>query len=197
MINGDTYQINNEYDTQRLHGENVSLWIYGRGTYPSDLLYEIWRTLKDEDALHLMFPDYFKWPQKSSFDQRMDLGKFVQLATDWGENACLLVAQHKAKDFAGYILFTDLLPGYDGKVHVFFKRRYWGKIAREGTALAYDFAKNCLRLKRLWDFVCWHHAVRIAQDFGFKEVAVLPKFQTVNGKEYDMHVLVLEFEGGA
>lgn len=194
MDNGHDIEINENYDLQRLHGENVSLWIYQRGQFPSDLLYEIWATLRDENALHLMFPDSFRWPQERRFDIRMDLTEFIKIFTQWGESACLLMAQYESKDFAGYILFTEVLPGCDAKVHVFFKRKYWGSVAREAVGMAYDYAKNCLRLKRLWDWVCWRHARAIAREFGFKPVAILPKYQIVNGKEYDMHILVLNFE---
>ena len=167
-----------------LSGQHVRLYPYVRGAFPRETLYALWRAVEDDGAAARLF--YAQPALEES--HRGDLTEFIAYFTD--PKRVLYIAQSlKTDQVAGMVWFDDIQVGHRAAANVFFRRRYWGAAAGEGSRLALDAAFETMGVAAIWAYTPWPHAVRHAERAGMREVAVLPEFICIEGRPHDLHVL--------
>lgn len=167
-----------------LQGQHVRLYPYQREGFPRDVLYACWKAMEDDGAALKLF-----YAQPAASDaQRGDLTEFVAYMTD-PKRLVYLAQSLKTDELAGMVWFDDIQPGHRAAANVFFRRRFWGPAAAEGSRLALGQAFVTLNLASIWAYTPWPNAVRHAQRAGMRPITVLPAFVLVGGTPRDIHIL--------
>lgn len=167
-----------------LQGQHVRLYPYARGAFPRNVLYAAWRLVEDDGAA----PKLFYAQPAATEAQRGDLEEFVTYFTD-PKRRLYLAQSLKTDELAGMVWFDDIQPGHRAAANVFFRRRFWGAAALEGSRLALGHAFAVLNLASIWAYTPWPNAVRHAQRAGMEMMACLPGFVMIEGVPRDIHVL--------
>ena len=165
-------------------GQHVRLHLFSRSSFPRQTLYTLWRYVEDAGAYRQLF--YAQPVQDET--ERGDLIEFVNYFTD--PKRIMFIAQSlKTNDVAGMVWFDDIQPGWKAAANIFFRRRYWGQPALEGTKLGLRQMFDTLKLESIWAYTPWKHAITHAERAGMIRVALLPGFVRIDGAPRDIHVL--------
>ncbi|MBI3937143.1 MAG: GNAT family N-acetyltransferase [Betaproteobacteria bacterium] len=171
----------------RLVGEHVRLWPYVRGYFPRHALYVLWQMMEAERAAPLLF---YGRPGRADLPEATqgDLVDFIRcFEPQEGRRALLLVQGLRSGETEGMVWFDDFTP-HRCAINMFYRRRAWGTVAREGSRLACGYAFENFGVKSIWGYSPFPLAVRHAEAIGFRILAVLPRYAWVNGKAQDMSV---------
>ena len=175
-----------------LTGQHVSLYPYDRRYMPPETLYTLWQILREEGADKKVF--WNSSPTAGTQDTAGDLVSFVKMFSPEPPTIRKLWIAMSTEDptqIAGAFWLDDFYHGIRASVSVFYRRRFWGKVAREGGFLACRYAFEALEIPSLWCYTPWKTAQHHAESVGFRLIARLPKFVSVAGTPSDLLVMRL------
>lgn len=174
-----------------LTGASVQLWPYSRGLYPRDMLYTLWRLVEAEGGAETLFHSQMGG-ESDPYPWRGDLTEFVKYMDDPCRRIVLMAMQ--GESLVGVVWFDDLVAGHRAAYNLFFRRRAWGTVAHEATALALRYGFDVLGVQSIWGYTPWRSAIRHGLRHGFSIVATLPGFARINGQPTDITMLRLTKE---
>lgn len=173
---------------------SVRLWPYVRGAWSRDLLARLWDAIERQGAA----PKLFYAQTCTEPTQRGDLAEFCAYFTD--PRRTLLIAESTTRpgDLVGLFWFDDLVPGYRASGNVFYRRRYWGPVARSASRLGLAYGFTTLALQMIWAYTPWPEAASHCEAVGMRPMATLDRFILIDGRPTDVRVFRMtkeEFDG--
>lgn len=169
-----------------LTGTQVQLWPYSRGLYPRDTLHTLWRMVEAGGGAAQVFHSQLGG-ESDPYPWQGDLTEFVNYFNEPGRRILLMAMRGEA--LVGLCWFDDIVPGFRAAYNLFFRRRAYGLVAHEATALALRYGFDVLGVQSIWGYTPWRAAVEHGLRHGFSVVATLPGFARVNGKPTDITML--------
>lgn len=169
-----------------LTGTQVQLWPYSRGLYPRDALHTAWRMVEDGGGATQVFHAQ-RGGEHDPYPWTGDLTEFVRYFDDPGRRILLLAMRGDA--LVGLCWFDDIVAGHRAAYSMFFRRRAWGAIAHEATALAFRYGFEVLGVQSIWGYTPWRAAVEHGKRHGMAVVATLPSFGLIDGRPRDITVV--------
>ncbi len=172
-----------------LTGRYVRCRQYIPGYYQRDAFYTLWKAVEEDDAaLQILYGRLGREHPGTPIDTRGDLADFIEFfASD--NKLIVIVEDVKTGELAGFLWLEDMVPKFKATVNLFFRKKYRGKAAFEGARIFRDYVCGALGFPTLWGLTPWKHSVAVGRWLGMKTIAVLPGFQLIEGKPYDVYVL--------
>ena len=150
---------------------------YHRAVFPRATLYHLWALMESQGATPLLFHG-----QQGPESMRGDLVAFTRMLEPvQGETHVLLVTRPESSDLEGFLWFDDVVglgenAGTRAAFNVFYRRRFWGRPAREASSMALRYGFTVLGFSTIWGWTPWPAAARHAEAIGMQPVATLPGF---------------------
>lgn len=177
-------------------GKYVRLRQYLPGYYPRESLYILWKAAEEDGACLQIFYDKLSHPKPDTpIDTRGDLAEFVSYFNA-PDKLLVIFEDLKTSDLVGFMWLSDMVPRFRATVNIFFRKRYRGRAGFEGARLFREYATRVLGFPTLWGLTPWTNSVAVGRWLGMKTVAVLPKFQLIDGVAHDVFVLRYEADDG-
>ncbi len=172
--------------TPYLDGEHVRLQPYWRGAYGRAYLYRLWQLAESAGSADPLF--YAQACPHESW--RGDLVGFVTHFSCPTRH--LLVVCHQGTGTPCGLVWFDQVPGQPSGLIGLWYPRHRTRLAREGTALATQYAFHVLGYPRLCGWTPHRTALRHGLALGWRHETTLPGFVQIGGEARDMYVLVKE-----
>ena len=182
-----------EYSLDRLKGKTVEILPYVRGYYPRDILYNLWRSMEDDDLASAVFPQS-KNEDQAPFKLQGDLIEFVNYFSD-PKRILLIVRDHIKGVIAGLHWYDDVILNFRGWANMFYKKEYWGESAYEAGQLCLDYGFNYLNYKIIYGHTPWAKAAGYAEKAGMTLLYKMPMgYLLSDGTITDMNILYIKKE---
>ena len=159
-----------------LTGSLVRVWPFTRGLYNHMTLPRLWEALREAGAIGQVF-----W--RHQHPDQMTLHDFLTAM----HAVLLLLVQTHGGEIAGCCWYEEV-ESFRASLSVWYRRRYWGPVAREGTALVIRYGFTLFDWRHIWAATPWRLAVRHGEALGGQVVATLPGY-SLRG---DVYVLKIE-----
>lgn len=170
---------------QGLVGKHVRLWPYAKECFAPDILVQVCQQLNDSGMASRVF-----WEAAiEQGENRVDLTWFMQYMNDV---APLFVQDLESGDLVGLVWFNNFSAKHRANINVWYRRKAWGKPAREGTAIATRYAFALWGLQQIWGFTPWPEAVKHVIPLGYKQIATLPGYAYSLGSPRDLYIVLKE-----
>ena len=161
------------YEDKILTGELVKLWPWARGYYKRDLLYFLWKMMEEERMTDTIF--YAKTSSKDDtpVSTHMDLIDFIAYFA--GSERLLLIPTSLATgEIIGFSWYDGAVLGEYALGSMFYRKKFWGEVAKEATQLALRYGFEICGFKKVWGHSPWMASVKHRARVGFTEMAELP-----------------------
>ncbi len=184
------------FEDKILTGDLVKLWPFARGYYRRDLYYLLWRMMEDERMTDTIFYRYTTAANPTPIDTHMDLTEFVQYFSLAIATRLLLIPTYKETgEMIGFSWYDDVVLGESATGNMFYRKKFWGEVAREATELALRYGFGILQLKKVWAYSPWLASVKHRARLGFTEITEIPEaVKDRSGKMRTMYIGALKKE---
>ena len=172
-----------------LTGEHVRIHPWARGCYARDMLYFLWKMMENEGMTNTVFYERTSTEDKMPISTEMDLIEFCHYFSSVS-NRLLLIPQHiETQEVMGFAWYDGVILGVSGKGSMFYRKKFWGEMAKEASTLCLKYGFEILGFQKVWGLSPWQASVKHRARLGFKEVAEVPDaFQDAKGKSRSMYV---------
>ena len=169
-----------------LNGRYCRIWPYLRGHYPRSLLGELWQLVESEGASRDIFYGSRAEPKTTPIDTCGDLTDFVEY---FRANRPLYLVADNEDRVVGFFWLDEMVQGQRATISLFFRKDSRGRLAFEAGRIFRDYCISFLGFKEIWGVTPWKQSVAMGRWLGMKTVAVLPQFQRIDGKLFDLYLL--------
>ena len=172
-----------------LTGTQVKLIPYVRGHMPPETLYTLWTLMKQEDALKRFFYPHAEGVPFPTKGDLVEFIKFFEPAPPVERALFIAVDVNDWTQLVGMFWLDEYVHRLRVNASTFYRRRYWGEVAREATALGARYCFEVLEVQSIYAYTCWPTGKGHAEAQGMRLVATLPDFISVDDRTRDLLIL--------
>lgn len=157
----------------------VKLTPWYRGIGNRDTIFYLWRMMEEENATKYVFYGQDYEPEDEPL--RGDLVDFVRYFEPLvGDTKQILITQTQADELMGYSWYEKITLGVRANCGVFYKRKFWGSMAREASRASIDWAFDKLEIKELIAYTPWKWAINHCLWLGMTVIDTVPAMCLLN-----------------
>lgn len=168
-------------------GRYATIIPYIRGISPRETLLHWWLLLEECKGVPSIF-----WSQACAAETLR--GDPIAFCAAFANRLACGIYANTTQNLVGFTWIEHIKLGHHAQFGMWYSRRAWGNVARDGTFLTTQLVFEAVNIQALYGFTPWKLALRHGLTLGWKHVGTLPGFAIVRDERRDMYVMLKEHD---